>query len=166
MEKGLTEVTSRTLIFVDSNIFTYFLLEDRRYFSRVNLFFERINNGEITGFVNDIVFTETLFNFVKAEVITSKNIKARDFIRVAKSHPNLIARVDISPVLELFELQNLFLLNLPPEAISNIKEMHLRYGLLSNDAYHLLTMKCHDIADIATNDPDFERVEWITLWKP
>jgi predicted nucleic acid-binding protein len=129
------------------------------------LFFERINEGELSAFINNIVFTETLFNFVKAKIIISKNIRGRDFIRVVKSHPEVITEVDISPVLELFDLPNLFILDLPPEAIRGIGEIHLRYGLLSNDAYHLLTMKHHGISDIATNDPDFEQIEWIKVWK-
>ncbi len=40
------------------------------------------------------------------------------------------------------------------------------YGLLSNDAIHLATMKKHGITSIATNDRDFERVEWLNIRKP
>ena len=39
-------------------------------------------------------------------------------------------------------------------------------GIMSNDATHVATMKTHGISDIATNDPDFERVEGIKVWKP
>ena len=161
MAKVLTDIGSKILVFVDSNIFTYFLLEDRRYFAHVRLFFERINEGNLSAFINNIVFTEALFNFVKAKIIVSENIRGSDFIRVVKSHPKVITEVDISPVLELFGLPNLIVLDLSSEAIKGIEEIHLRYGLLSNDAYHLLTMKHYGISDIATNDSDFERVEWI-----
>ena len=40
------------------------------------------------------------------------------------------------------------------------------YALLTNDAFHVATMKGHGITNIATNDSDFERVEWIKVWKP
>jgi predicted nucleic acid-binding protein len=40
------------------------------------------------------------------------------------------------------------------------------YALLTNDAFHVATMKRHEILNIATNDPDFERVKWIKVWKP
>ncbi|MFA4935364.1 MAG: PIN domain-containing protein [Candidatus Methanoperedens sp.] len=166
MERTLIDIESKTSTFVDSNIFTYFLLEDRRYFNKVKAFFDGINTGEIFGFANNIVFTETLFNFVKAEVIISENIRVKDFIKIAKLHPDIIANVDISPVLELFNLPNFYMLDLPSGAISDIKEMHSMYGLLSNDAYHLLTMKFFGITDITTNDSDFDRVDWIKVWKP
>ena len=41
-----------------------------------------------------------------------------------------------------------------------------KYGLLSNDAIHVATMTQHGITNIATNDPDFERVERLKVWKP
>ncbi len=166
MERILIDIESKASTFVDSNIFTYFLLEDRRYFNKVKTFFERINTGEIFGFANNIVFTETLFNFVKAEVIYSENIIVKDFIKIAKLHPDIIAKVDVSPVWELLNLPNLYMLDLPSGTISDIKEIHSMYGLLSNDAYHLLTMKYYGITNITTNDSDFNRVDWVKVWKP
>ena len=47
-----------------------------------------------------------------------------------------------------------------------LEEVNKKYGLLSNDAIHVATMKRQGITNIATNDPDFERVEWINIWKP
>jgi len=67
---------------------------------------------------------------VKAEVIISENIRVGDFTKVAKSNPELIASVDISPVLKLFDLPNLYILEVPPGAISDIQGIHSRYGLL------------------------------------
>jgi len=37
---------------------------------------------------------------------------------------------------------------------------------LTNDAFHVATMKQRELKHIATNDPDFERVAWLTVWKP
>jgi predicted nucleic acid-binding protein len=31
---------------------------------------------------------------------------------------------------------------------------------------HVVTMHKYGITNIATNDPDFERVDWLTVWKP
>lgn len=51
-----------------------------------------------------------------------------------------------------------------------ILELALRYskmyGLLSNDALHLATMKQEGVSTMASNDKDFECVEWINLWRP
>jgi len=166
MAKVLTELEPRSIVFVDSSIFTYFLLEDTRYFDWAKTFLERINQGEIIGAINNIVFTETMFNFVKAKVMIEENIFPREFIKAAKRQPEIIARVDISPVLELFNLPNLSILDLSPESLEDIGKIHSLYGLLSNDAYHLLTMEKHGIKNIATTDRDFERIECLNIWKP
>ena len=166
MARALTSIERESKVFVDSNIFTYFLLEDERYFENVMSFFDKINDGVIVASVNIIVFTETLFNFVKAKVIIEENIRQKDFMKIVKAKPELIAKVDISPVLELFSLPNLVLLDLPPNFIDKIVDIHRRYGLLSNDAYHLLTMRYYGVNDIATNDSDFERVESLNVWMP
>ena len=52
----------------------------------------------------------------------------------------------------------------PVSIIPLIKKTPSR--LMSNDAMHVATMKRHGITNIATNDLDFERVEWIKIWKP
>lgn len=74
---------------------------------------------------------------------------------------------------------------MPWDVLTNIKKIdHLRisgidesalelsviyskmYGLLSHDALHLAVMKQNDINILASNDRDFDRVDWIRLWKP
>ncbi len=45
-------------------------------------------------------------------------------------------------------------------------EVISEYLLLPNDALHVATMKRYGIKNIATNDPDFERVKWLKVWKP
>jgi hypothetical protein len=40
------------------------------------------------------------------------------------------------------------------------------YYLLTNDSLNHYIMKVNGIRDIATNDSDFEQVDWITVWKP
>jgi predicted nucleic acid-binding protein len=46
-----------------------------------------------------------------------------------------------------------------------LKDAH-RKSLLSNDAFHLLTMQYLSIKDIVTNDGDFEKIAGIKVWKP
>jgi predicted nucleic acid-binding protein len=47
-----------------------------------------------------------------------------------------------------------------------VRELSRNYGLLSNDAVHLATMQEEGTKTLASNDRDFERVDWVKLWKP
>lgn len=44
--------------------------------------------------------------------------------------------------------------------------MKRRYGVLSNDALSLQIMEDLKINNLASNDSDFERVDFIKLYKP
>ena len=46
------------------------------------------------------------------------------------------------------------------------EEICRRYLLRPHDAILVATLKSHGIENIATNDPDFDRVAGIKVWKP
>ncbi len=46
----LGDIPDGEKVFIDSNIFTYLLVEDSRYIKSVNSFLKRIEQGEIIGF--------------------------------------------------------------------------------------------------------------------
>ena len=45
-------------------------------------------------------------------------------------------------------------------------EIKKTYGLLTNDAINLAIMRVRHLGNIATNDPDFERIPDLVAWKP
>jgi len=52
------------------------------------------------------------------------------------------------------------------EEIERSHEVKRRYGLLTNDALLVATMQHAGVTALASNDPDFGRVEGITLYRP
>jgi predicted nucleic acid-binding protein len=137
-------------IFVDSNILTYHLLNDPLYGSSCKGFLQRMENGEFEGVISPIVVSETLFNLIKALVL--------------KANPQAVSNVDLEVAIELFSL-----FSLAPISESEVKACYRTikdYSLLTNDAFHVATMKQRGLKNIATNDPDFERVVQLTVWKP
>lgn len=166
--KGLTDLSKipeGSLVFIDSNIFTYFLLRDSLYFDITGQFLKRVEYGEIIGFVNNIVISEVLFNYVKAQICREYDIKPKDFIPFVKKKPESIGNVDISEVIDIFTIDNLNLIDAPLNDLSLLRKAH-RKSLLSNDAFHLLTIQYLNVENIATNDGDFKRIEGLTVWKP
>lgn len=160
-----TKIPKASFVFIDSNIFTYFLLRDADYFEKCSRFLKNVESGYFIGFINNIVVSETLFNFVKAEVCKNNELKSNEFIRFVKENPESVGEVDISDVIDVFTIANLNLVNVPTKLIPMLKDAH-RKSLLSNDAFHLLTMEYLSIKDIVTNDGDFEKIAGIKVWKP
>ena len=55
------------------------------------------------------------------------------------------------------------------EKIDTFKEslsIAKKYSLLAKDAYIASFARSYGITHIATNDGDFERIEWLNVWKP
>jgi len=64
----LEDLPAGSIAFIDSNIFTYFVLAHSRYFSSVKSFLKRLDMGFYTGYINQTVVNETYFNFIKVKV--------------------------------------------------------------------------------------------------
>ena len=64
------------------------------------------------------------------------------------------------------QIENLTILGLEKGVLNLAIEFSRKYGLLATDAVHAATMKMEGLSILATNDRDFERVDWLDLWRP
>jgi predicted nucleic acid-binding protein len=152
-------------VFIDSNIITYHLSGHNLFGGACRNFLKDVERGEYESSVNDVVLSEVLLNFIKSELFRLRGIKPHRVVREIKRDPTLIGLVNFDAVTKLFE--NLRVEILPVEyKCKELVEFISGYFLLPNDALHVATMKRYGITNIATNDPDFERVKWIKVWKP
>ena len=134
----LNVIPADSHIFIDSNIFTYHLLGHKRYRDSVRDFLIKIESGIYTGYINDVV-SEVYHNFIRVKICDKYNIKP-----VVMKNLHLIHDIEIGMVEE----------NMP------------RYNLLSSDAIHISSCKLKHIEYMATNDYDFEKVDFLKLWMP
>jgi len=114
-EMKLKDIQRGSKVFVDSNIITYHLSGHSIFGGACRNFLKGVERGEYESYVNDVVLSEVLLNFIKSELFRLRGIKPRRVVREIKREPSLIGLVNF---------------------------------------------------DVATNDPDFERVKWIKVWKP
>lgn len=71
--------------------------------------------------------------------------------------------VDLSEVFEFLDrvLDFVTVISLGSEDYEVVKEIMLRYKLKPSDAMHVASMKKAGVKHIVSEDPDFDRVEWI-----
>lgn len=164
-EMKLKGIQRSSKVFIDSNIITYHLSGHSIFGGASRNFLKDVERGEYESYVNDVVLSEVLLNFIKSELFRLRGIKPHRVVREIKRDPSLIGLVNFDAVTKLFE--NLRVEILPVEyKCKELVEFISGYFLLPNDALHVATMKRYGITNIATNDPDFERVGWIKVWKP
>ena len=164
-ELKLEDMQRGSKVFIDTNIITYHLSGHSVFGGACRNFLKGIESAEYESYVTDVVLSEVLLNYVKSELFKLRGIKPHRVVQEIKREPSLIRLVNFDAVTKLFG--NLRVDVLPVEyKCKELVEVISEYLLLPNDALHVATMKRYGITDIATNDPDFERVGWIKVWKP
>lgn len=161
----LKDIHSGSKVFIDSNIITYHLSGHSIFGGACRNFLKGVERGEYESYVNDVVLSEVLSNFIKSELFRLKGIKPHRVVREMKREPSLIGLVNFDSVTKLFASLGVEIIPIEYKC-RELVEFISRYSLLPNDAIHVATMKQRGIINIATNDPDFKRVEWIKVWKP
>lgn len=94
-------------------------------------------------------------------------IKVKDLVKYLKGNPEevkkLINHHEIPSKIASFNIQ---VISFDIETIERSQSMKRRYGFLSNDALTLQIMEDLNIKNLASNDTDFEIVDFITLYPP
>ena len=151
-------------IFIDSNILTYHLLNHPAYGRKCKEFIGRIENGDIEGFISPIIVSEVLFNFIKAYIVKNYGIRLNEVVSFLKARFEVICDIETDEASELFGIFNI--ISISESEVKRCYKFINNYALLTNDAFHVATMEKCELTNIATNDRDFNRVEWLKVWKP
>ena len=162
------ELENGTTIFIDANIFLYDILNHWKYAESCNRFLEQINMGEYRALISVIVCNEVFHRVMIAEVVERYKIEPKSAVKYLKKNWESVRELGKArdAILNISAIGNLKIVGIDYDVFGIALEYSGRYGLLSNDAIHLATMKKHGITSIATNDRDFERVEWLNIQKP
>ncbi len=115
---------------------------------------EPVINGEITGFINNIIFSEVIFILLK--LLT--DMKAYELKRKPELVKEIIKKIDK----QIMFLREYFIELEVNESVKQISiEVMRQYGLLPNDALIASTCKHYGIEKIITFGEDFKTIPWL-----
>lgn len=101
------------------------------------------------------------------EVAGTFRLPARDALRHLKEHPHeaktLVADQRTIPKIRQMGVE---VVTVGMEDIERSHEIKRGYGLLTNDALVVAATQRSGVAALASNDPDFQTVGTITLYRP
>ncbi|MCK4636352.1 MAG: PIN domain-containing protein [Methanomicrobia archaeon] len=158
---------SKISMIFDSNIFIYSALDHPKFGEKSTKLISKVESREIEGYIPTIVLNETLHRLMIAETIRegkAKNVK--DALFILKNDREIIPKLKIcwSEINKIFEM-NFIILKEKTNTFLNSIEISKRYSLLARDAYIASFAKDYGIKNIATFDKDFERVDFLKVWK-
>lgn len=161
-------IPSGEKVLFDTNIFIYSALDHPRYGDIcTNLIYE-VESGEIEGYIPTIVLNELLHRLMIAEIIQNGFARnTKDAINALKRDNNIIPSLNVcwEELDRIFEM-HFTILEEKANTFAESIPISRKYSLLAKDAYITSFAKSYGITNIATNDRDFEHVEWLDVWKP
>jgi len=134
-------------VFFDSNVFLHHLAGTSQNATEL---LERVESGEMVGYINDVVISEVIYGYLRATTELRSYKLRKEILKVD---------FDLSLVKELLDMFNL----LPCNVGSGVVEVIEKYRLLPNDALIAATCKHYGIKKIATFDEDFKRVDFLEV---
>lgn len=161
------DLPSGTRVYIDTNIFLYSAFKHPVFGDDCREFFIRVDEGEMTGCVSDFVLNEVFHKLMIAEVVKKFKKAAKEAVTYIKRNPEVISNLEVVwREMDIIESSNIIILEDKFSLFPDFVEISRIYNLMATDAMHVSVIKKHGITNIATNDRDFERIEWLNVWKP
>jgi predicted nucleic acid-binding protein len=164
----LADLEKGTSIFIDANIFIYHFSKESRFNQACSNFLEQIEAGSMSGFTSISIAQEVTHRMMIIEAVgLLPGIKPKDIVKSLKRNSDTVKKlVNHQSIPSKITSFNLEIISPSIEAIVRSQQMKKRYGFLSNDALSLQIMEDLKIKNLASNDTDFERVDFIALYRP
>ncbi len=128
---------------------------------------QKVEDGILSGYTSVLVIAEVLHRLMIIEASTKLGIPSKNILQHLKANPEKLTNLTQHIIsYELIKKMGIKILPVDTKDISLSIDLKMRYKLFTNDAINLSVMRNNGILLIATNDPDFERVDFITVYKP
>jgi len=151
-------------IFIDTNIFVYNFGAQSDECKDLLL---KCARGELIGYTLTSILSEVLHRLMIAEAIEKGYITDKNPVKKLKENPEIIKNLTtyINNVEKIDEM-NINIVTLTTELIKKSARIRQTEGLLTNDSIVVAAINNLGLSNLATNDSDFDRIKWLSLYKP
>lgn len=163
----MKNIPDQSHVFLDTNILLYALADHPRFGRWCNTFLDRIHRGDVTGYISGVVLNELIHKLVIGEVAEKIGLKPGQVIQHLKRNPEALEKLEAYAIVDEGETAyNLIILDVTIDIFRAARRLMKVYHLMSNDALHLAVMQKSNFQNLVSNDPDFDGIDGIHVWKP
>jgi predicted nucleic acid-binding protein len=154
-------------VFIDANIVYYHFVRVPELSEWSSQLLERFAQRRLSVFASTHVIAEAIHKIMAAEAAQRFSIPRPAIVTHLRHHPERLAELTMfrTAASEL-EVIAMPLLATDARMVVEAADLSLSHGLLTNDALTVALMRRNGLADLASNDDDFNRVPALTVWKP
>jgi predicted nucleic acid-binding protein len=154
-------------VFVDASVFIHHFEPNRLFGPAATEFLERIENQVIHGITSTHVVSEVAHRLMTIEAMQAFGWKSGGIALRLRNHPAQVQTLKrFRQAIQEIPLFNVGILAVDPALLDPAAEVSQQTGLLHNDALTIAIMRAHGLTNLASADPDFDRVPAITRYAP
>ena len=154
-------------VFLDANVLVYHFEPHPQFGQACTELLERIENQELTGFTATHLLAEMTHRLMTLEACATFGWPFAGIVQRLKRDPSCLRSLTrFRQALQEVSQYRVQIL-LVPETSNDIgAAISQQTGLLTNDALAAAVMQHRGLANLASNDSDFDRVPWIARFAP
>ena len=153
-------------MFLDANIFHFYLRGPSEIQKTCILFLERIVKGEISGFTSSLVLDEVMYKILLKTIEDKHRKNPIEAIQSSREEVGVQSKVVRKALDIILGIENLEVLSVKKDYLEVSVEYMEKFSMLPRDAIHLAVMKSVECSDIVSADSDFDKVPSVTRWTP
>jgi hypothetical protein len=172
MAERLSNFALDESIFVDANVFDYHHSNHPRFGSDCTDFLKKIETGTVHAVTSNVVQQEAMYflQMLKGELLLGTPDRSRIHAKIAAdamvAQECWKAAEKFLNLLDALRSATLMFFEVDSSHARQIVELGKRYQLILRDAAHVCVCQVMNLSHIASNDADFDRVDFLTRWKP
>ena len=154
-------------VFVDASVFIHHFEPNPLFGLAATEFLERIENQVIHGSTSTHVVSEVAHRLMTIEAMQAFGWKSGGIALRLRNHPAQVRTLKrFRQAIQEIALFNIRILAVDAALLDPAAEVSQQTGLLHNDALTIAIMRAHGLTNLASADPDFDRVPGITRYAP
>jgi predicted nucleic acid-binding protein len=154
-------------IFLDASVFIHHFEPNALFGPAATEFLERIENQEISGLTATHILSEVAHRLMTIEAMQAFGWKSAGIALRLRNHPIQVQTLKrFRQAIQEIPLFGIRILMIDPTWLDAAAGISQQTGLLHNDALVVAVMRAHGLTNLASTDPDFDRVPGITRYGP
>jgi predicted nucleic acid-binding protein len=160
------DLLSGASLFVDANPLVYYFASDPLLGAACARLVRRAQNQELRAFISTHVLSEVAHKLMAVEAAIQFGWKSK-VVQHLKQQPNKVQHLSMfRQAIQQVPQLGIQVLSIAPMLIDAGALVSQQTGLLTNDALIIAIMQTHGLTNLASNDPDFDRVPGINRYAP
>src|SRR5438034_5885751 len=153
--------------FVDASVFIHHFEPNALFGLTSSEFLERIENQEISGVTTTHIVSEVAHRLMTIEAMQTFGWKSAGIAVRLRNHPTEVQTLKrFRQAVQEIPRFGVQILTVDPAWLDAAADLSQQTGLLHNDALVVAAMRAHGLTNLASADPDFDRVPGITRYAP